>query len=57
MPHPDASSKDTFAQMNLEQILRIPRKDSNDDFVLVNTASDRLAPLDLSMLATEGEYS
>ena len=38
-----------------EQILRIPLKDSNDDFVLVNVASDGLAPLDLRLLATEGE--
>ena len=41
--------------MAVEHILRIPRSDSEGDFVLVNVSSNGPGPLDLKLLATEGE--
>ena len=41
--------------MEVEHILRIPRSDSDGDYVLVNVASKGRNPLDLRLLATEGE--
>lgn len=38
-----------------EHILRVPRSDSEGDFVLINVASNGKSPLDLKLLATEGE--
>jgi hypothetical protein len=37
-----------------ENILRVPRSDSEGDFVLVNVSSNGPSPLDLKLLATEG---
>ena len=41
--------------MMSEHILRVPRADSEGDFVIVNVASNGSSPLDLRLLATEGE--
>lgn len=41
--------------MATEHILRVPRSDSEGDFVLVNVSSNGKSPLDLKLLATEGE--
>lgn len=41
--------------MASEHILRVPRSDSEGDFVLVNVAANGSSPLDLKLLATEGE--
>ena len=41
--------------MASQHILRLPRNDSEGDFVLVNVASNGGSPLDLRLLATEGE--
>ena len=41
--------------MASEHILRIPRSDSQGDFVLVSTSSNGSSPLDLKLLATEGD--
>jgi len=38
-----------------EHILRLPRSDSEGDYVLVNIMSNGASPLDLRLLATEGE--
>ena len=39
----------------IENILRLPRTDSEREFVLVNVSSNGPSPLDLKLLATEGE--
>lgn len=41
--------------MASEHILRVPRSDGEGDFVLVNVASNGDHPLDVKILATEGE--
>lgn len=41
--------------MNREIILRIPRSDSEGEFVLVNVSSQGSSDLDVKLLATEGE--
>ncbi len=41
--------------MSEENVLRIPRSDSPGDYVLVNVVSQRSTPLDLKLIATEGE--
>lgn len=41
--------------MTTEYILRVPRSDSEGDFVLVNVTSNGKSALDLKLLATEGE--
>ena len=41
--------------MASEHILRIARSDSEGDFVLVNISSNGDRPLDVKLLATEGE--
>lgn len=41
--------------MASEHVLRIPRGDSERDFVLVNVSSKGRSPLHLKLLATEGE--
>ncbi len=41
--------------MASEHVLQIPRSDSEGNFVLVNVASNGSSPLDLNLLATEGE--
>lgn len=41
--------------MTTEHILRIPRSDSEGDFVLINITSNGKSALDLRLLATEGE--
>ena len=38
-----------------QHVLRIPRSDSEGDYILVNVASTGPKPLDLRILATEGE--
>lgn len=38
-----------------EHILRVPRGDSEGDFVLVNVSSNGPSDLDVRLLATEGE--
>ena len=38
-----------------QQILRIPRSDSPDSFVLVNVTRTGKSELDLKLVATEGE--
>ncbi|KAL8962680.1 MAG: hypothetical protein Q9193_000948 [Seirophora villosa] len=40
--------------MASEHVLRISRTDSPGDYVLLNTSSSGLSPLDLNLLATEG---
>ena len=42
--------------MASQHILRLPRNDSEGDFVLVNVANNGTSPLDLQLLATEGEH-
>ena len=41
--------------MAFEHILRISRSDSEGDYVLINVTSKGNNPLDLKLLATEGE--
>ncbi len=41
--------------MASEHVLRLPRSDSVGDYVLVNVTSNGSSPLDLKLLATEGE--
>lgn len=41
--------------MASEKILRIARSDSEGDYVLVNVSSNGASPVDLKLLATEGE--
>ena len=41
--------------MASEHILRIPRSDSDGEFVIVNVTANGSSPLDLKLLATEGE--
>ena len=41
--------------MSEETVLRIPRSDSHGDYVLVNVVPQKSSPLDLKMIATEGE--
>ncbi|KAL9104458.1 MAG: hypothetical protein Q9163_000610 [Psora crenata] len=44
-----------MASTAAEHVLRIPRSDSEDQYVLVNTSSNGPKPLDIKILATEGE--
>ena len=41
--------------MATEHILHLPRSDSREEYVLVNVSSGGPSPLDLQLLATEGE--
>ena len=41
--------------MATEHILHLPRSDSDNEYVLVNISSGGPSPLDLKLLATEGE--
>lgn len=41
--------------MVAEHIFRVPRSDSEGDFVLVNVTPNGKSDLDLQLLATEGE--
>ena len=41
--------------MASEQIFRFPRSDSEGDFIIANITTNGSSPLDLKILATEGE--
>lgn len=41
--------------MSDEIVLRIPRSDRHGDYVLVNVVPRESSPLDLKLIATEGE--
>jgi len=41
--------------MATERILQVPRSDSEGNFILINVISNGKYPLDLKLLATEGE--
>lgn len=41
--------------MASEHVLRVPRSDNEGEFVVVNVSSNGNSPLDLKLLATEGE--
>ena len=49
------SSVILLSVMAAAQVLRVPRSDSEGDFVLVNVSSNGSKPLDLKIEATEGE--
>ena len=44
-----------IAMASSENILRIRRSDNDSDFVLLNVSNNGPSPLDLRLLATEGE--
>ena len=42
--------------MPTERILYLPRSDRDEEYVLLNVSSGGPSPLDLKLLATEGDF-
>ena len=42
--------------MATQHILYLPRSDKDKEYILVNVSSEGPSPLDLKLLATEGEF-